>query len=66
MIVAENLISKSLEYNSDLWLVSVDLRKAFDRVEQAVLFKALQRQNLPTCYIKLLRRLYEDQIGIVG
>ncbi|CAK0812608.1 unnamed protein product [Prorocentrum cordatum] len=31
LIVAESLASKSLEFNEDLWLVSVDLRKAFDR-----------------------------------
>ncbi|CAK0906421.1 unnamed protein product [Prorocentrum cordatum] len=45
LIVAESLASKSLEFNEDLWLVSVDLRKAFDRVEQPALFRALQAQG---------------------
>ena len=66
MIVAESLISQSLEFNVDLWLVSVDLRKAFDRVEHGPLFEALQRQGLPACYIHLLRAIYKDQYGLVG
>ena len=66
MLAAECLISKSIEFNTDLWLVSVDLRKAFDRVEQAALFTALQRQGLPVSYIKLLHAVYKGQRGVVG
>ena len=29
---AENLISKTLEWNLPLWMASLDLKKAFDRV----------------------------------
>ena len=66
LIVAESIISKSLEFNEDLWLVSVDLRKAFDRVEQAALFKSLHAQGLPLGYSKIIRSIYKGQVGIVG
>ena len=34
-IILESMVGKSIEYNSPLWLASIDLRKAFDRVEFA-------------------------------
>ena len=48
------------------WFISIDLRKAFDRVEQAALFRSLREQNVDDGYICLLRVLYEEQQGIVG
>ena len=66
LIFAENIISRSLEFNSDLWMVSVDLRKAFDGVEQSKFFNALRAQGVSDGYCKLLRTIYKNQVGIVG
>ena len=66
LIIAESLISKSIEFNVDLWVVSVDLRKAFDRVEHGPLFSALRNQGLDVGYCALLERLYDKQVGILG
>ena len=30
LLIAEEVVGKSIEYNAELWMVSVDLRKAFD------------------------------------
>ena len=46
--------------------MSVDLKKAFDRIEHAALFRSLEQQGLDTAYISLLRTLYPGQIGDVG
>ena len=60
------LISRSLEFNTDLWLVSVDFREASDRVEQAALFKTSRAQGVQSCNISLLQTIYQNQVGIVG
>jgi len=44
-------------------MASLDLRKAFDRVEHLQLFSALRAQRLPECYIHFLAALYRDQTG---
>ena len=59
------MVSRCTEHNVDMWLVSVDLRKAFDRVEQPALFNALQTHGLPNGYCKLLREIYRDQVGVL-
>ena len=65
LILAESVISKSLEFNTDLWLVSVDLSKAFGRVEHSALFTALQSQGLDAGYCKLLQSVYSEQFGFL-
>ena len=37
LLVFECMAEKSLEWNLDLWIVSIDLSKAFDRVEYSAL-----------------------------
>ena len=64
-IVLESVVSRALEFNSPVWIVSVDLSKAFDRIEYHALFEALRRQGVPTPYISLLRLLYRGQRGFV-
>ena len=65
LIVLESIISKSIEYDMPVWIVSVDLRKAFDRVEHAALFEALTQQMDDLEYVALLKLLYKEQIGII-
>ena len=48
-----------------LWCASLDLRKAFDRIEHRSLFEALHDQGVPQCYISLLSALYRSQTGQV-
>ena len=66
LIVLESIIGKSIEFNVPLWFVSLDLRKAFDRIEWPALFAALDEQGLPSGYRSLLARLYCDQSGSLG
>ena len=49
-----------------LWFASLDLRKAFDRVEWTQLFGALSSQGLANEYLTLLKVLYSGQIGVLG
>ena len=60
------MISKSVEFNVPAWFVSIDLKKAFDKVEHGALFTALRAANIDPEYISLLQLLYKEQHGNVG
>ena len=61
----ENVCSRSLEWNFPVWFASLDLQKAFDRIEYSSLFGALQSQGVSRPYLKLLAALYCNQTGDV-
>ena len=72
--VFENVCSKSMEWSVPMWYASLDLRKAFDRIDYNALFNALKVQGVPFAYLKLLPSLYHtvsyysmyhDQVGLV-
>ena len=65
LVVVETLISKTTEWNLPLWMASLDLKKAFDRVEHASLFTALRHQNIDDPTIALLLDIYYGQHGRV-
>ena len=64
--ILENMIGRSDEWNIPLWMISLDLRKAFDRIQHGPLFAALLEQGVPNPYIQLLAALYENQQGCVN
>ena len=50
----ENVIGKSIEFNTPSWIASIDLRKAFDRIKYVPLFQALREQGIPDPYVALM------------
>ena len=46
-------------------MASLDLRKAFDRIEYPALFDALRDQNVGDNYISLLAAMYSNQTGCI-
>jgi endonuclease/exonuclease/phosphatase family metal-dependent hydrolase len=66
LLVWELMCGKALEWNTGLWAASVDLTKAFDKIEYDALFAALREQGLDECYVALLMDLYQGQTGTVG
>ena len=65
LAVFETVCGKSIEWNCEIWFASLDLTKAFDRVEHNQLFEALREQHVPQPYIALLRAIYSSQSGAV-
>ena len=59
------MLSKGVEYNVPVWVLTIDLKKAFDRVDHTALFYVLRHQMDPE-YVCLLEKLYETQYGNVG
>ena len=66
LLCAEVIIGNALEFNIPVWLLSMDLRKAFDTINHDQLFRALGYHGLHPPYIELLKCLYSNQIGSVG
>ena len=62
-VTVETLVSKSLEWNFDVWCASLDLKKAFDRIEHAALFNAMSAHGVPAPYLNLIAELYQEQTG---
>ena len=58
--ILENMIGRSDEWNIPLWMISLDLRKAFDRIQHRPLFTALLGQGVPNLYVQLLAALFEN------
>ena len=65
LVVLECLSFKSLEWNAPIRFASLDLTKAFDRIEYSPLFDALLQQGVPRCYCTLFWKLYKRQAGSV-
>ena len=65
-VVLASVCSKSLEWNFPVWFASLDLKKAFDRIEYSSLFGALQSKGVPRPYLKFLAALYCNQTGDVN
>jgi len=65
LVIVESVIATSLEYRLPVYVLSIDLSKAFDRIEHDALLEALREHNLPEGYLALLSRLYSDQRGIL-
>ena len=65
LAVFETVCGKSIEWNCEIWFASLDLTKAFHRVEHNQLFQALREQHVPQPYIAFLRAIYSSQSGAV-
>ena len=65
-IVVRSILGNALEWHVPVWLASIGLRKAFDRLEFTALFTALSDQGLDRAYIELFKLLYLDQSASVA
>ena len=59
MFVARQLAEKAVEHNSELYVLLVDLRKAYDSIPRAALWLVLERVEIPPLMLRLIRSLHE-------
>ena len=65
-IVTANLVMQKLSaIGVPVWIVSLDLSKAFDRLAWKPLWQALQHHGVSDHMIWLIQRLYRNQHGVV-
>ena len=53
LLCAEVAIEHHQEFNLELWMMSMDMRKAFDTIDHKALLRALRSRELPEEYISL-------------
>ena len=62
-VVLETVCSKCAEWCLPMWCMSLDLSKAFDRIEFQPLFRSLADQGVREEYLKILVSIYTGQTG---
>ena len=63
LATAEIVISKTGEWNLPLFIASLDLKKAIDRIEHEALFASLRSQGVDEPHLALLMDIYFGQVG---
>ena len=67
LVTTHLVLDKLSSANVPIWIVSVDLSKAFDRVHWPTLWRALSEQGLSEHMIWMIQSLYRNQQGqVVG
>ena len=61
LLVLRKIIGNAMEWNFPLWIVSLDLKKAFDRVEHDCLCHLLLNQRVQADYVELIGLLHKQQ-----
>ena len=58
--VLQRVIEKSAEWREELWVATLDVEKAFDRVHHSCLFNVLLESGADASIVAALFRLYAD------
>ncbi|CAK0821588.1 unnamed protein product [Prorocentrum cordatum] len=64
-VALEEVCGKSWKWGRSIWMVSVDLTKAFDRIEHPALFEALLSQGAHSACLGLFSDVCSGQYGAV-
>ena len=59
------LCEKYLQYQQDLYHVSIDFKKAFDRVWHAALWVTMKKHNISTNLIQVIKNLYNKATSAI-
>ena len=59
IFVARQLVEKAREHHSDLFVLFVDLKKAYDSVPRPALWRVLERLGIPLTMISIIRSFHE-------
>ncbi len=62
---ARQLMEKAREHNTKLFMLIVDLRKAYDSIARPALWVVLQKYGIPPVLVKLIQSLHDDMIAEV-
>ena len=54
------IIEQSLEWQSPLYSVFVDIQKAFDNIDRETIWKLMQHYGFPPKFITIVQQLYEN------
>ena len=64
-IILRQLQEKYLENDKELYMVFVDLEKAFDRVPRVLMKSSLRRKEMVECYKNAVIKMYKEVLSQV-
>eukprot|EP00117_Sycon_ciliatum_P027914 scpid27779/ scgid3366/ Craniofacial development protein 2; p97 bucentaur protein len=65
IFAARQVLEKAIEHQSDLYVLFVDLRKAYDSVPRTALWLVLQKLGVPPRMLQVIRSLHEGMMASV-
>ena len=65
IFILRQLQEKYLENDKELYLVFVDIEKAFDRVPSVLTESSLRRKGVVECYVKAVMKMYKKVLSLV-
>ena len=65
VFILRQLQEKYLENDKELYLVFVDLEKAFDRVPRVSTESSLRRKRVVECYVNAVMKIYQEVLSQV-
>ncbi|XP_065182209.1 uncharacterized protein LOC135812918 [Sycon ciliatum] len=65
IFAARQVLEKAIEHQSDLYVLFVDLRKAYDSVPRTALWLVLQKLGVPPSMLQVIRSLHEGMMASV-
>jgi hypothetical protein len=65
IFLIRQLMERYREEKKDLHMVFIDLEKAYDKVPRDIMWWALEKHNVPTKYITLIKDIYKDAMTCV-
>ena len=66
IFILRQLQEKYLENDKELYLVFVDLEKAFDRVPRVLIESSLRKKGVMECYVKAVMEMYKEVLSRVN
>ena len=63
IFILRQLQEKYLENDKELYLVFVDLEKAFDRLPRILIESSLRRKGVVECYVKAVMKMYKEVLS---
>jgi hypothetical protein len=65
IFLIRQLLERYREQKEDLHMISIDLKKAYDKVRRNVMWSALQKHKVSSKYITLIKDMYDNVVTCV-
>src|SRR6266540_6034374 len=66
IFLIRQLIERYREKKKDLYMIFIDLEKAYDKIPRNIMWWTLEKHKVPTKYITLVKNMYHDVVSFDG